>query len=40
MKKLSEIVSRAYSKIIKLTHIEVLSNEGWEEIDSLNVSNP
>ena len=40
MKKLSEIVSRTYSKIIKLTHVEVLSNEGWEEVDSLNVSNP
>lgn len=40
MKKLSEIVSRTYSKIIKLVHVEVLSDQGWQEVDSLNISEP
>ena len=40
MKKLSDIITKVYSKIIKLAHIEVLSDGGWQEIDSLNISDP
>lgn len=38
--KLHESLKKIYEKIIKLSHIEVLSDCGWQEIDSLNISNP
>lgn len=37
--KLHELVKRTYDKILKpLLRIEVLSDKGWEEIDSLNIA--
>ena len=37
--KLHETIQRFYTKILKpLIKVEVLSNKGWEEIDSLNIS--
>jgi hypothetical protein len=37
--KLHEIVKRTYDKILKpIFKVEVLSDKGWEEISSLNIS--
>lgn len=35
--KLHETLKKIYYSIIKLRHIEVLSDDGWQEVDSLNV---
>lgn len=38
--KLSDTVKRIYKKIISLSHIEVLSDTGWQEVTSLNITQP
>ena len=37
---LHESIKRLYSKIINVIGIEVLSDTGWQEITSLNISKP
>lgn len=35
--KLHETLKKVYDSITKLKHIEVLSDDGWQEVDSLNI---
>lgn len=35
--KLHETLKKIYGSITKLKHIEVLSDGGWQEVDSLNI---
>lgn len=36
--KLSDVVRRIYSKVIKLSFVEVLDSSGWQKVDSVNIS--